>query len=154
PSFTSGSYAAAMAEMDAFFGDVVANGGSFEDLFLGNSAFVTKDTAAIYGLDPSSYRTTLTQVALHRTQRPRMLTRAGFLSTFAHSDATSPILRGAFVITEVLGIPLGTPPEGAQDTPIPDGTYHTMREEIDALTAPNKCASCHHYYINPAGYVL
>ena len=34
PSFTPGSYNAAMAELDSFFADVVVNGGTFKDLFL------------------------------------------------------------------------------------------------------------------------
>ena len=30
-------------------------------------------------------------------QRPGFLTRAGFLSSYSHYDATGPILRGAFI---------------------------------------------------------
>ncbi|HTQ06266.1 MAG TPA: DUF1592 domain-containing protein [Polyangiaceae bacterium] len=154
PTFTDASYTPAMAEMDSFYQDVVLNGGSFKDMFLSPNAFVNKDTAAIYGLNPASYGADLTKVTLDANQRPGFLTRAGFLSTFSHYDTTSPILRGAFIITKVLGIPLGTPPPGAEQTAPPMGDYMTMREEIDALTAPDKCKSCHHGYINPAGYVL
>lgn len=154
PKFTDASYAPAMAEMDSFYQDVVLNGGTFKDLFLSADAFVNKDTAAIYGLDPTKYGADLTKVELDATQRPGFLTRAGFLSTFSKYDVTSPILRGAFIITKVLGIPLGMPPPGAQQRAVPDGTYTTMRQEIDALTAPDECKSCHHSYINPAGYVL
>ncbi len=153
-TFTDASYAPAMAEMDSFFQDLVLSGGSFKDIFLSPNAFVNKDTAAIYGLDPTKYGTDLTKVELDQNQRPGFLTRAGFLSTFSKYDVTSPILRGAFIITEVLGIPLGQPPPGAINTPVPMGDYTTMRQEIDALTAPDKCKSCHHAYINPAGYVL
>lgn len=154
PTFTDASYAPAMAELDSFYDDVVQSGGSFKDLFLSSNAFVNKDTAAIYGLNPASYGTDLMKVQLDANQRPGFLTRAGFLSTFSKYDTTSPILRGAFIITKVLGIPLGQPPPGAINTPVPVGDYTTMRQEIDALTAAEKCKSCHHAYINPAGYVL
>ncbi len=154
PTFTDASYTPAMAELDSFYEDIVQNGGSFKDLFLSSNAFVNKDTAAIYGLDPTKYGADLVKVELDENQRPGFLTRAGFLSTFSKFDTTSPILRGAFIITKILGIPLGQPPPGAINTPVPMGDYTTMRQEIDALTAAQKCQSCHHGYINPAGYVL
>jgi len=154
PSYTAASYAPAMAEMDAFFQDVVSGGGTFKDLFLGNNAFVTKDTAALYGLSAASYNTQLTKVALDANQRPGFLTRVGFLSTFSKYDVTSPILRGAFISGRVLGINPGTPdPAFTKMTP-PPGNYATQRQAIDALTANQPCAGCHHVNINPAGYVL
>ena len=55
PSFKPGSYNAAMQELDAFFVDMVKGGGTFKDLFLSTTAFVTKDTAGIYGLNAASY---------------------------------------------------------------------------------------------------
>jgi hypothetical protein len=153
-NWTDAAYAPAMAEMDAFFQDVVLGGGTFKDLFLGNNAFVTKDTAALYGLDGSSYGTQPTKVALDANQRPGFLTRVGFLSTYSKYDVTSPILRGAFISGRVLGINPGTPdPAFTKMTP-PAGNYTTMRQEIEALTANQPCQGCHGVNINPAGFVL
>ena len=154
PAFTDASYAPAMAEIDAFFQDVVLNGGGFKDLFLSNNGFVTKDTAALYGLDASSYDTDLKKVALDASRRPGFLTRVGFLSTFSKYDVTSPILRGAFISGRVLGVDPGTPDPKFAKTPIPEGDYKTMREAIDALTINEPCHSCHGTVINPSGYVL
>jgi hypothetical protein len=154
PEFTDASYAPALAEVDAFFQDVVLNGGSFKDLFLSNSGFVTKDTAAIYGLSASGYGTSPTKVALDKTKRPGFLTRAGFLSTFSKYDVTSPILRGAFISGRVLGVDPGTPDPKFVKTPIPEGNYTTMRQAIEALTANEPCHSCHGVVINPSGFVL
>src|SRR5262249_20658966 len=93
PAFSAASYAPAMAELDSFFQDVVLGGGAFKDLFLSNVGFVTRDTAALYGLDPTGYGTTATRVTLDANRRPGFLTRAAFLSTFSHFDTTSPIQR-------------------------------------------------------------
>lgn len=154
PSYTDASYAPAMAELDAFFQDVVLNGGTFRDLFLSSSGFVTKDTAALYGLKPASYSTQPTKVQLDSTQRPGFLTRVGFLSTFSKYDVTSPILRGAFVSGRILGINPGTPdPSFAKLSP-PAGNYTTQRQAIAALTANQPCSSCHGVTINPPGFVL
>ena len=46
------------------------------------------------------------------TQRPGFMTRAGFLSSYSHYDATSPILRGAFITMYMLGVDPGPPHPG------------------------------------------
>ena len=154
PSYTDASYAPAMAELDAFFQDVVLNGGTFKDLFLSSAGFVTKDTAALYGLKSASYTTQPTKVQLDATQRPGFLTRVGFLSTFSKYDVTSPILRGAFISGRVLGINPGTPDPAFTKLKPPAGTYTTQRQVIAALTANQPCSTCHGVTINPPGFVL
>ncbi len=154
PAFTTSSYTPLMAEIDSFFQNITLNGGAFKDIFLSNVGYVTKDTAAIYGLTGSTYTSTPTQVTLDSTQRPGFLTRAGFLSTFSHSDVTSPILRGAFVTGRVFGINPGTPNPAFINATPPAGNYTTQRDAIAAMVANQPCQSCHGTYINPPGYVL
>lgn len=154
PAFTGSSYTDAMAELDSFFQDLVLNGGTFKDLFTSTNAFVTKDTAALYGLKAGDFSTTPKKVSLDATQRPGFLTRVAFLSSFAHNDTTSPILRGAFVSQRVLNIPIPDPDPANTKMQIPPGTYTTYRQAIEALTSPSKCAGCHGVLINPPGFVL
>ena len=154
PAFTTSSYAPAMAEINSFFENVTLNGGAFKDLFLSNVGYVTKDTAALYGLTGTTYTTTPTQVSLDATKRPGFLTRVGFLSTFAHSDVTSPILRGAFITGRVFGINPGTPDAKFLMATPPAGTYTTERDAITAMVANQPCLGCHGTYINPPGFVL
>ncbi len=154
PSFKPGSYNAAMLELDAFFADMVKGGGTFRDLFLSTTAFVTKDTAGIYGLNAASYGDTPTKVALDATKRPGFLTRVAFLSTFSHFDATSPILRGAFITGRVLAVPTGTPDPSFLNMKPPAGNYKTNREATEALTSVAPCSTCHTQKVNPPGFVL
>jgi hypothetical protein len=142
------------AELDAFFEEIAYSQGSFKDLFLSNMAFVNQDTAAIYGLDPSAYGEALTPVQLDATQRPGFLTRAGFLSSFANYDATSPILRGAFITVNVIGVNPGAPDDQALQTELPPGNYMTRRQQIEALTSGPECVTCHQSYVNPPGFAL
>lgn len=154
PTFNASSYTDAMAELDSFFQDLVLNGGTFKDVFTSPNAFVTKDTAGLYGLKATDYDATPKKVALDATQRPGFLTRVAFLSTFAHSDTTSPILRGAFVTQRVLGIPVPQPdPKNTLMQP-PAGNYTTYRQAIEALTSPTACTGCHTTMVNPPGFVL
>lgn len=154
PKFSSATVAPMLAELDAFFEEVAFGGGSFSDMFLSNVAFVNQTTAPLYELNPADFGPDLTRVELTGDQRPGFLTRVAFLSSYSSYDTTSPILRGAFVTSRILGIELDDPPDGAINTPIPEGVYATQREAITALTSPPACARCHLTYINPPGFVL
>jgi len=153
PNYTQNTKLALQGEVDAFFEDVAYAGGSFQDIFLSNIAFVNQDNAAIYGLEPSDYGTELTPVELDATERPGIFTRAGFLSSYSSYDATNPVLRGAFFSRAVLGVDPGPPPVGFSPPP-PQGEYSTRREQVEALTsAEATCAACHNL-LNPSGFVL
>jgi hypothetical protein len=154
PHYSDAAVPGLQAELDRFFEEVAFGGGSFKDLFLSNVGYVNKDTAAIYGLDPAAYDTALTQVDLDPEQRPGFLTRAGFLSSFSHFDATSPILRGAFITVNILGVNPGEPDPAFFLTPPPEGPHYTERAYVEALTSQPACRGCHVPFINPPGFVL
>jgi hypothetical protein len=142
-------------ELDAFFEEVAFANGTFQDLLTSNVAFVNKDNAAIYGLDPAQYTTDLAKVMLDNaaTPRPGFLTRAGFLSSYSNYGATSPILRGAFIAASILNVNPGAPVPGAIDKTV-EGTFTTQRAYVQALTEQAQpCMGCH-TVINPLGYVL
>ena len=156
PLYTTTSDASFASELDNFFADVAFSNGSFQDLFLSNTAFVNKDNAAIYGLDASKYTSsTVQKVALDADQRPGFMTRAGFLSSYAHYNETAPILRGAFINVYMVGVNPGPPVQGATMMQPPPGNYKTNREKTDALINTSAvCMGCHTNIINPPGYVM
>jgi len=143
-------------ETQQFFDDVVFKyGGTFQDLFLSPRAYVTAATAPFYGLKAASYGTSLTEVDLDPAQRPGFLTRLAFLNAYSSYSNTSPILRGAFINKQLLGVPIAAPPPGADQTPLPTGAdLDTVRKATDQMTSASACSSCHHSYINPPGFAL
>jgi hypothetical protein len=152
PLYSAEAKPSLQAELDAFFDDVAFGGGSFDDLLLSNVAFVNADTAAIYGLDPSRYGADLTRVELDAAERPGFMTRAGFLSSYAGYNATSPILRGAFISVYMLGVNPGPPIPGATMMTV-SGDFDTQRAYVEELTKPAACTGCHSI-INPPGFAL
>jgi hypothetical protein len=157
PGFSSAVIPAVASETEKFFDEVVfADGGSFQDLFTSTAGFVNAQTAPFYGLDAGAYGAELAPVTLDKTQRPGFLTRLGFLSSYSSFNRTSPILRGAFIMKQILGFDPGAPPANALNTPLPaqSATLDTNRKQVDAQTSPTNCASCHHTFINPPGFVL
>jgi len=157
PSFSKSMVPTLEGETEKFFDAVaVVNKGTFQDLFLSPVAFVTASTAPLYGLSASGFGTDYKQTNLDPMQRPGFLTRVGFLNAYSYYNRTSPIHRGAFIEKQVLGTPIGTPPPGAEQTALPPATtdLNTNRKQVDAQTTGGVCESCHHTFINPAGFAL
>jgi hypothetical protein len=156
PQFSSALIPTMAAETEHFFDDVVftANG-KFQDFFTSPVAYVNAQTAPLYGLNAADYGTDLKQVSLDGKQRPGFLTRSGFLNAYSSYNRTSPILRGAFIMKQILGFDPGAPPAGAAQTPLPvEADLDTNRKQVDAQTSASACAGCHHTFINPPGFVL
>jgi len=155
PDYTDASLAANRKELDAFFEEVAYTNGSFKDLLLSNVAFVNKDNAVAYGLDPSKYTDALTKVTLDSATNPRpgFMTRAGFLSSYANFGATSPILRGSYMAIWLLSVNVPAPdPAFAMQTV--SGTFTTTRSYVEALTMVNQpCKGCHEVF-NGLGFVM
>jgi hypothetical protein len=154
PNYNPAAEPAFMKEMDLFFEDVTFSGGSFKDFFLSNVGYVNNQTAALYGLDPAAYGPELTRVQLDAATRPGFLTRVGFLQSYSHFEATSPILRGAYITVNIIGVNPGAPDPNVFLEEPPPGNYMTQREYTEALTAQPTCTGCHTPFINPPGFVL
>ncbi|HEY3496356.1 MAG TPA: DUF1592 domain-containing protein [Polyangiaceae bacterium] len=156
PAFNRGLVPRLQEETEMFFDYIVfAKGGTFEDLLTNTTAFVSSATAPFYGLDPAKFTTSLTETTLD-ANRPGFLTRLGFLNAYSAADHTSPILRGAFITKEVLGIPIDAPPPGAEMTELPAASdaLDTNRKRFAQMTSGPDCTGCHTPYINPPGFVL
>jgi hypothetical protein len=133
--------------------DYNSGAGTFQDLILKPVAFVTKDLAPMYGLDPAQFTTTPALTNLDASQRAGVFTHVGWLASYSSYDRTSPILRGAFLEKQVLCREIPAPPPGAANTPLPT-TGTTNRERVAAQTSADACAGCHATIVNPAGFAL
>ena len=156
PAFSRGVVPAMQQETEMFFDNVVfAKGGTFDDLLKSTTAFVSSATAPLYGLDPAKFTTSLTETTLD-SNHPGFLTRLGFLNAYSGYTGTSPILRGAFITKQVLGIAIGAPPPGAEQTMLPavSTELDTSRKRYTQMTAGTDCAGCHVNYINPPGFAM
>jgi len=156
PAFKKELVPVIQQETEKFFDYITfAKNGSFTDFLLSPVAFVNSATASLYGLDSSKFGADLVQVELDPAQRPGFLTRAGFLNAYSSYNRTSPILRGAFITKQVLAVPIGSPPPGAETTPLPTtADLDTNRKQVDQQTSAGACATCHHNFINPPGFAM
>lgn len=153
PAFVPQVASDMIIETQMLFDDVFTADGTFQDLFLTKTGFVTSRTAPIYGLT-GNFGDTPTKTTLDDS-RPGFLTRIGFLAAFSNQERNNPIIRGAFITKDVLGIDPGAPDPNVGNTPLPnDPSLDTLRKRVDAMTAGDACANCHEKFINPPGFVL
>lgn len=156
PQFNKALVPVLAQETQQFFDHIVfEQKGTLADLLLSPIAFVNAATAPLYGLDASKFGNELTKTELDPSQRPGFLTRLGFLNAYSAYNRTSPILRGAFITKQVLAVPIGAPPPGAEATPLPaTADLDTNRKQVDQQTSAAACATCHHNFINPPGFAF
>jgi hypothetical protein len=81
-----------------------------------------------------------------------MLTQASVLKVTANGTTTSPVLRGAWAIENLLGIHVPPPPPVPAVEPDLTGAT-TLRQQLDKHRTDVACASCHSK-IDPAGFAL
>ncbi|MFT3835407.1 MAG: DUF1592 domain-containing protein [Myxococcaceae bacterium] len=120
------------------------SGGTLASLLTDDHAYVDDTLADIYGV--SSPGPSLQLVQVDGTQRSGILTHPALLAAFAHPSSDSPVLRGVFVLDNVMCSGLPPPPAGV-NTSLPaqsDGGVMTTRQEFATQHEQGGCASCHH----------
>jgi hypothetical protein len=77
------------------------------------------------------------------------------LSLTSASSRTSPIIRGKFIMAELLNNPPPAPPDDvpALEESAPEGRPSTVREQLERHRADPACAVCH-AVIDPPGFAL
>jgi mono/diheme cytochrome c family protein len=142
-------------ELTLFADSVFREDRSVLDLLRAKHTFVNERIALHYGItDVKGDR--FRRVELEQSARWGLLGKGGVLMAAAYPNRTSPVLRGAFVLKHIQGVPPATPPP---DVPTLDekdiGTPKalTVREMIAKHRASPTCASCH-AVMDPLGLAL
>jgi hypothetical protein len=128
-------------------------GADFLDAFDTRIAFVNKPLAAIYGVPSSA--TSLVKIELpDSAKRAGLLSKPAFLALNAHTDETSPTLRGKYIRERVLCESIGAPPPNV--VPVlgePDPNAPTMRDRLKSHAKDTSCNACHSK-MDPLGLAL
>jgi hypothetical protein len=118
--------------------------------------FLNQRLAELYGISgvygPSFRRVTLTE----SEHRGGVLTQGSILMSTSHAETTSPVLRGRWVLANLLDRPPPTPPPGVpplNTKPDADGRKLTNREQLERHRSSPVCAACH-TKMDPYGMAL
>jgi mono/diheme cytochrome c family protein len=154
PDFDDNLRRALETETRLFFASVMKEDRSVVDLMTADYTFVNERLARHYGI-PQIYGSHFRRVTLRDDARRGLLGKGAVLMVTSHAHRTSPVLRGKWVLENVLGAPPPPPPDVVP--PFKEATEagkpQSVRERMEQHRRNPACASCHRT-IDPAGLAL
>ena len=144
---------AMLAETREFFGYLIDENLSVANLIDSDFTFLNRKLAEHYGI-PNVEGEEMRKVMLPpRSVRGGILTHASIAKVTANGTVTTPVKRGSFVLTNLLGLPPNPPPPavGAIEPDTRGAT--TIRETLAKHQTVEACAVCHRR-IDPPGFAL
>jgi hypothetical protein len=154
PAFDEGLRQAMRRETELFIDNIFRNDGSVIELLDANYTFLNERLARFYGIagvaGPDFRR-----VDVSGTPRGGgILAHASILTASSYSTRTSPVLRGKWILENLLNAPQPAPPA---DVPPLDaskvGESGTLRQQMEEHRKNPTCASCHSR-MDPLGFGL
>jgi len=144
-------------ETELFFEHILRADRPVTELLAADYSFVNERLAKHYGI-PHIYGSHFRRVSFGddpARQRGGLLRQGSILTVTSYATRTSPVIRGKWVLDNLLGTP---PPPPAPDVPALDSketisAQLTVRERLSAHRADPACASCHDI-MDPIGFAF
>jgi hypothetical protein len=140
-------------ETELFFSGVMREDRSVLDFLDAKYSYLNQRLAAFYGV-PGVSGPEFRKVDLTGQPRGGVLTQAGVLTVSSYANRTSPVLRGKWVMENLLNTP---PPPPPPDVPNLDeaavGKDRSMRQQMEMHRTNPVCAACH-TMMDPLGFGL
>ena len=154
PDFDDNLRQAFQRETELFFESILTEDRSVLDLLTADYTFLNERLARHYGI-AGIYGSQFRRVALKDDFRRGLLGQGSILAVTSHAERTSPVVRGKWILENILGMPVPPPPPDVpllkenkdRDKPL------TMREQMMEHRANAVCASCHKT-MDPIGLAL
>jgi hypothetical protein len=154
PDFDDNVRQAFRRETELLFTSIVRENRSVLDLLDADFTFLNERLARHYGIE-GVYGSQFRRVVVTDPNRRGLLGHGSFLSLTSAANRTSPIIRGKYVISNLLNTPPLPPPAivpGLEES-APKDRPSTVREQLELHRANPACAACHRN-IDPVGFAL
>jgi hypothetical protein len=154
PDFDEELRDALQRETELFFNSMLREDRPVSDLLDADYTFVNARLALHYGI-PNVYGSHFRRVRLTDENRHGLLGQGSFLTVTSRDSRTSPVIRGKWVLENLLGTPPPPPPPEvpALNEKAEEVRHLTMRQRIEAHSSNPACAGCH-ARMDPIGFAL
>ena len=155
PDFDDNLRQAFQREAELFFDSVLRENRSVLDLMTADYTFVNERLARHYGIG-NVFGSAFRRVPLNDPARNGLLGKGAVLLATSHPTTTSPVLRGKWVLENIIGTPPPAPPadlDTALKTDPPGSAPRTMRAQMERHRTNPVCANCHQT-MDPIGFAL
>lgn len=153
PEFDDALRKSMVEETELFFAELLQRDLSLVNLVDADFAMLNERLARHYGIagvkGPRLRRVPLPP----GSHRGGVLTQASVLKVTANGTTTSPVVRGAWVLRNILGKPPDPPPPSAGAIEPDIRGAKTIREQLDKHRRARSCAACHAKF-DPYGFAL
>jgi len=141
-------------ETELFFTSIVREDHGVNDLLTADYTFINDRLARHYGI-PGIVGGNFRRVTLTDPARFGLLGKGSTLVVTSYATRTSPVLRGKFILTNILGTPPPPPPPNVPALPEPaEGAIQlSMRQRMEQHRANPACAVCHKI-MDPLGFAM
>lgn len=154
PDFDDNLRQAFRTETEMFFESVMREDRSVLDLIKSDYTFLNERLARHYGI-PHVYGSRFRRVALQEgSHRGGLFRHGSILTVTSYATRTSPVIRGKWILENILGTPPPPPPDNVPA--LSDNVISAnlpVRERFAQHRADPACASCHQL-IDPPGFAL
>jgi hypothetical protein len=153
PDFDDNLREAMERETQLFLESVIREDRSAMNLLTADYTFLNERLARHYGI-PNIYGSQFRRVTLENPERRGLLGQASILAVTSYPNRTSPVQRGKWVLTNLLGIPPTPPPPNVPVLKESEaGAPKSLRERMEQHRADPVCAGCHKV-MDPIGFSL
>jgi hypothetical protein len=152
PDFDDNLRESFLRETEMLFESVMREDRNVLDLLRADYTFVNERLARHYNM-PNIYGSAFRRVPVTNEARRGLLGQGSILAVTSHAERTSPVLRGKWILENLLGTP---PPPPPQDVPALEDRSEkarTVRARMEQHRANPVCASCHKI-MDPLGFAL
>lgn len=155
PEFDTSLRTAMKKEVELFIDSVLRSDQSVVNLLTANYTFVNERLALHYGLTDvrgNEFR----RIVWKDPNRYGLLGKANVLMATSYGDRTSPVVRGSWILENLIGTPPTPPPPGVEALKEGKNTIGrplTVRERLEAHRAQPSCKACHGI-MDPLGFAL
>ncbi len=153
PDFDMELRESARRETELFVESVIREDRSVLDFLDGKYTYLNERLAKHYGIKGIQGRN-FRRVELDGEQRSGVLTQASVLTVSSYPTRTSPVIRGKWILENLLGAPPPAPPPGVPDLKENEiGQSASLRQQLEQHRANPACAGCHSR-MDPLGFAL
>ena len=154
PDFDDNLRQSMKEETSLFFDSIVREDRSVVDLLNADYTFVNERLARHYGI-PNIYGSQFRRVKVTDEARRGLLGQAAVLTVTSYPNRTSPVERGKWILTNLLGVPPQPPPPNVPPLAdaSADGKVLSLRQRMERHRADPTCAGCHKA-MDPIGFAL
>ena len=154
PTFDANLRNAFRREMELFIESIVREDRSALDLLTANYTFLNERLALHYGIRDvrgDQFR----RVTLTDENRWGLLGKGSLLLVTSYANRTAPVIRGAYILENIMGTPPSPPPPDVEGFPEnKEGAKQlTVREIMQMHRAKPSCNACHGV-MDPLGFAL